>query len=115
MRKARNNIPPHQLLSRVDISILRHLHLQLTPSEVQIHDLFHAGGIGRRYGGFMLGDLVAASDTQVNATFAYESGDVGSGEKDQGDGEVLDEGNVQATVAVELDVGAGEEVEACFV
>jgi len=38
----------------------------------------------------MLGDLVAARDAQIDASFADEGGDVGGGQEDQGDGEVLD-------------------------
>lgn len=62
----------------------------------------------------MLGDLVAAGDTDINATLADESGDVGSGQEDQGNGKVLDESNVEAGFAAELDVSAGEKVEGCL-
>lgn len=59
----------------------------------------------------MLGDLVAAGNTQVNTTLADESRDVSSGQEDQGDGQVLDQRDVEAGFAAELDVTAGEEVE----
>lgn len=59
----------------------------------------------------MLGDLVATGDTQVNAAFANERRDVSGGEEDQRDGEVLDEGDVEAGFAAELDVAAGKEVK----
>ena len=56
----------------------------------------------------VLGDLVATRDAQVHAAFADERRDVGCGEEDQGDGQVLDEGDVEAGFAAELDVAAGE-------
>ena len=63
----------------------------------------------------MLLDLVAASDAQVDAALADEGGDVSGGQEDEREREVLDQRNVQARVAVELDVGAVEEVEADLV
>jgi hypothetical protein len=63
----------------------------------------------------MFGDLIASSDAQVNATLANKGGDIGGGEEDEGKREVLDQRNVKARVAVELDVGAREEVETCLV
>lgn len=62
----------------------------------------------------MFGDLVAASDTDINAALTDEGGDVGGGQEDQGDGKVLDEGNVEAGFATKLNVRAGEEVEGCL-
>lgn len=62
----------------------------------------------------MLGDLVAACDADVDAAFTDEGGDVGGGEEDEGDGEVLDEGDVEAGFAAELNVAAGEEIEGCL-
>lgn len=59
----------------------------------------------------MLGDLVTAGDTDVDAALADEGGDVGGGQEDQGDREILDEGDIKAGFATELDVRAGEEVE----
>ena len=59
----------------------------------------------------MFGDLVAACDTDVDAAFTDEGGDVSGGEEDEGDGEILDEGDVEAGFAAELNVAAGEEVE----
>lgn len=63
----------------------------------------------------MLLDLVAACDAQVNAALADEGGDVGGGEENESERQVLDERNVQARVAMELDVGAVEEVKADLV
>jgi len=54
----------------------------------------------------MLGYLIATSYAQVYATFANECGDVCCGKEDEGDLVVLDKRNVEAIVAVELDVGA---------
>lgn len=58
----------------------------------------------------MLGDLVKARDAEINLTLSDECGDVGGGEEDEGDGEVLDERDVEAVFAAELDVGSFEEV-----
>jgi hypothetical protein len=58
----------------------------------------------------VLGDLVAASDAQVDAALADEGRDVCGGQEDQRDRQVLDEGDVEAGFAAELDVTAGEEV-----
>lgn len=62
----------------------------------------------------MLSDLVAAGDTDINATLADESGDIGSGQEDQGNRKVLDESNIEAGFAAELNVSAGEKVEGCL-
>lgn len=61
--------------------------------------------------GLCLSDHVLASDTEVDVTLTNEFGDIASGEEDEGDGEVLDEGNVETVLAVELNVGALEEGE----
>lgn len=58
----------------------------------------------------MLGDLIKARDAEINLTLANECGDVGGGEEDEGDGKVLDERDVEAVFAAELDVGSFEEV-----
>lgn len=55
--------------------------------------------------------LVVACDAQVDLALAYKGGNVGGGEEDEGDGEVLDKGDVEAVLTAELDVGALEEVE----
>lgn len=59
----------------------------------------------------MLGDLVAAGNTQVYTALAHKGGDVGGGQEDQSDGQVLDQGDVETGLAAELDVAAGEEVK----
>lgn len=62
----------------------------------------------------MFSDLIAASDTQINAAFTDEGGDVGGGQEDQRNGQVLDQSDVEAGFAAELDVTAGEKVESCL-
>ena len=62
-------------------------------------------------GSIVLLNLVPSGDTEVASALANKGGNVGSGEEDQGDREVLDEGNVEAVLAAELDVGALEEVK----
>lgn len=63
----------------------------------------------------MLLDLVAACDTQIDAALTNEGGNIGGGQEYEREREVLDKRNVKARVAVELDVGAVEEVEADLV
>ena len=62
----------------------------------------------------MLGDLVAAGDSEIDAAFTDEGGDVSGGQEDQRDGQVLDQRDVETGFAAELDVTAGEEVEGCL-
>jgi hypothetical protein len=59
----------------------------------------------------VLGNLVTTGNTEVDAAFADESWDVGGGQEDQRDGQVLDEGDIEAGFAAELDITAGEEIE----
>lgn len=59
----------------------------------------------------MLLDLVIARDAQVDAALPNEGGDIGGREEDEGDGQVLDKGNVEAVLTPELDVGAFEDVQ----
>lgn len=58
----------------------------------------------------MFGDLVEARDTKVNLALSDECGDISGREEDEGNGEVLDERDVEAVFAAELDVGSFEEV-----
>lgn len=44
----------------------------------------------------MFCDLVATCDSEVDAAFTHKGRDVGCGQEDEGDGEVLDEGDVEA-------------------
>lgn len=110
------------------------LDLQAAGAEAQVHDGLAAarlavgggGGAGGGPGevarqaagaglaadaGLVLLDLVVARDAEVDLALADKGGDVGGGEEDEGDGEVLDEGYIEAVLAAELDVGALEEVE----
>jgi hypothetical protein len=52
----------------------------------------------------MFGHLISACDAQVYATLPNKGGNIRSGKEDEGKREVLDESNVEAGVAVELDV-----------
>lgn len=58
----------------------------------------------------MLGDLVTAGDTQIDASLSNEGGNVGGGQEDERDGEVLDEGDVETGFTAELDVAPGQQV-----
>lgn len=105
----------NQVLGLGQVALLRNLDLQVAFAKVEVEDFDDARCRGGRDGAFVLFDLVAAGDSEVNAAFADEGGDVGGGEEDEREREVLDERNVEARVAVELDVGAVEEVEADLV
>jgi hypothetical protein len=59
----------------------------------------------------VLGDLVAAGDTKVDTALANEGWDVGGGQENESDGQVLDQRDVETGLATELDVAAGEEVK----
>jgi hypothetical protein len=63
----------------------------------------------------MLGDLVSSRYPQVDTAFTDKGGYVCSGEEDEGEGEVLDEGDIKPRVSVKLDIGPLEEVEADLV
>lgn len=56
----------------------------------------------------MFGDLIAASDSQINAAFTNKSGNIGSGKKDKSKGEILDQRDVETSFTPELDISAGE-------
>lgn len=88
--------------------------MQLAGAEAQVEELLDIGGLAGGQGGIVLGNLVAASDAQIDAAFADEGRDVGGGQEDQRDGQVLDQRDVEAGFAAELDVTAGEEVEGCL-
>lgn len=63
----------------------------------------------------MFFDRVSPCDSKVDPSFANESGDVCGGEEDQSNGVVLDESDVEARMAVELDVATGQKVKCRFV
>lgn len=102
------------------------LDLELAGAEAQLHDHFALGHLvlaGRDVDGAAAGvvvgtdagivllDLIPTRDTKIDATFADKGGDVGGGEEDEGNGEILDEGNVESVLSAELDVGTLEETE----
>lgn len=59
----------------------------------------------------MLLNLVPSGDAQVDSAFTDKGGDIGGGEEDEGNGEVLDESDVETVLAAELDIGTLKEVE----
>ena len=109
-RKAGHDIPANQLLRLRDIALHRHLDLQLAAAEAKVQDLLDVGGRVRRQLRIVLGDLVAARDAQIDAALADEGRDVCGGEEDECDGQVLDQGDVEARLAAELNVAAREKV-----
>lgn len=92
--EAGHNVAANEVLGLLDIALLRDLHLQLAGAEAQVEELLDVGGLAGGQGGIVLGDLVAASDTQIDAAFADEGRDVGGGQEDQRNGQVLDQRDV---------------------
>lgn len=60
----------------------------------------------------MFSNLIATGDTQINSAFANEGGNIGSWEEDESNRKVLNESNVETIMAVKLNVGASQQVEA---
>jgi hypothetical protein len=102
-------------LGSVQVALLGHLDLQLAATEFEVHQFLDAGSFARGRDGLVLGNDIAASDSKVDSALADEGGDVGGREEDQGQRQVLHQGNVEAVVTVELDVGAGEQLDAGLV
>lgn len=113
--EARDDVAADQLLGFGDISLLRNLDLETAVAKIKVEHLLNTGGIGRRDYGLVLGDLVTAGDSEVDTAFTDESRNVGGGEEDQGDGVVLDQGDVEPRVTVELDIRALQQIQACLV
>jgi hypothetical protein len=113
--EASDNVLSDQRLGILAVTLLRHLNLKLASAKVKIENLFDTGGFGRGLCHFVLGDLVTSSDTEINATLRDKGRNVGGGQEDERDGEVLDQGNVEARVSVELNVGAVEKIKTCLV
>lgn len=61
--------------------------------------------------GIILGDLVATSDGEVDAAVSDKDRDVGRRQEDERHGQVLDQRNVEARFAPELDIATGEKLE----
>jgi len=122
----------HEILRSPVWSILGDLNLELAAAKAKLHDHLATGlldvsviaGVGCStvdgeppvavvgpHAGIVLLDLVPAGDSEVDLAFSDEGGDVGGGEEDESYGEVLDEGDVEAVFALELDISALEEVQ----
>lgn len=99
-------------LGGVQGALLGDLDLELAAAEFEVHELLNTRGFGGRGDGLVLGDDIATGDTEVDPSLADEGGNVGGGQEDEGERQVLDQGDVEAVVAVELDVGAGQQLGA---
>lgn len=124
--EARANILANQIRRRPVLPLNGNLDLQLASPKIKIQELVAALRLDALYGRrfprlgivadysaaarIVLGDLVEARDAEINLALADECGDIGGGEEDEGDGEVLDERDVEAVFTAELDVGSFEEV-----
>lgn len=63
----------------------------------------------------MLCDLVLPGYAKIDPSLTNEGRDVSSGQKDEGEREVLDKGDVEARVTVELDVGTVQQIQTSLV
>lgn len=109
--EAGDNVTANQLLGLSDVALLRNLHLELAGAEAKVHDLLHVRDFAAGQQRIVLGNLVASGDTKINTAFTDKGGDICGGKEDEGDRKVLDQGDVQAGFATELDVAAGQEVQ----
>lgn len=66
--EASNDVLSDQRLWVLEVALLGNLDLKLAAAEVKVENLFNTSGLGRGLSDFVLGDLVATSDTEVNAT-----------------------------------------------
>jgi hypothetical protein len=130
VHKAGPNVLPDQILALLVLALCGGLDLQTTEAKAEIHNRLAALGLsaglgipliahatGLREGpdtGIVLLYLIVARDAYIDTAFADKGGDICGGEEDKGNGQVLDQGNVQAILTPELDVGAFEEVQACL-
>jgi hypothetical protein len=112
--EAGHDVATNEVLGLLEIALLGDLHLQLAGAEAQVEDLLDVGNLAGGEGGIVLGNLVAASDAQIDAAFTDEGRDVGGRQEDQRDRQVLDQRDVEAGFTAELDVTAGKEVEGCL-
>lgn len=101
------------------LALLGNLHLELAATEAEVHHHVAAAALGAltaldsrgQHAGLVLADLVPSRDSEVDAALPDKGRDIGGREEDEGNGEVLDEGEVEAVLASELDIGALEEIE----
>lgn len=131
VNKAGANVLADEVLGLDIRSLLGDLQLQFAAAEAEVHDslaaravrvaagLFlrrnltrkAAGSVKGSLAGIVLLDLVMACDAQVDLTLANKGGNIGGGQEDQSDGEVLDKRNIEAVFSPELNVGTFKEVE----
>jgi hypothetical protein len=127
VHEARPNVLPDQVLGLGVLALGGDLDLELAGAEAEVEHRLAAVGLavglgavgiaqaagarGLAHAGIVLLHLVEARDAEIDAALADKGGDVGGGEEDEGDGQVLDKGDVEAVLAAELDVSALEEVK----
>ena len=56
-------------------------------------------------------NLIPTSDTNVDTSLTNEGRDIGGGKEDEGDGQVLDQSDIETILAAELNIGTLEQVE----
>jgi hypothetical protein len=104
VREAAHDVLVEELLRLRYAPLLRNLHLQSAPTKPKIENLLHAGRFGGWHRCFVLQNLVAAGDAQVDSSFPDEGRYVRGREEDQGNGQVLDQSDIKPAMAVEVDV-----------
>lgn len=82
------------MIRRLNLTLGRRLNLKLAAAKPKIKNLLNARLFAWQNLGIVFSDLVSTGDTEVNASVSDEGGDIGCGEEDEGDVEILDEGNV---------------------
>jgi hypothetical protein len=100
-----------KVLGLLQLSVLGNLDLKLAGAEFEIKDLFNLGNLASGKLGIVFSDLVTAGDTDINAAFAHKGRNVGGGEEDKRNWVVLDQRDVKAGLAVELNIATGEQVK----
>lgn len=122
------DVLPDQIPALLVLALSGSLDLQAAEAKAKIHNRLAAVGLAVGFGvqaiahaagaregpdsGIVLLYLIVARDAQVDTALADKGGDVCGGEEDEGERQVLDEGDVEAVLASKLDVGALEEVQA---
>lgn len=117
--EARANCAADEVCAAGVLALLRNLDLELARPKPELRDHLAARalsgrtsvGSGGADGCIVLPNLIPPRDSKIDAALADKRGDIGGGQEDEGDGEVLNEGNVEAVLSPELDVCALEQVQ----
>lgn len=110
--EASGHLSPNEVVGCLEAGArLGHLHLQRALAKAQLHLLCHEPcdvGAG-------LGHHVLPRDAQVDVALADEARNIGCGQKDERHGVVLHKRHIEPVGALELDVGALEQLQTLFI